>query len=216
MKSVKNNSEVVSQKPGFLRGWGRSRSGHGWCVWAAWVSLYTLLEPEVIRAGGAKPGGRLLSVAGDQLPRTFGKGSDFIERAVLWISLTAQLNHGLFCLTWGSLLISPLRTRTNQCLPPGQPGRLPSRFNFLHTYHFLVPLATLQTRKMNRWAGSSCFPPVFLMLTSYLWDMMPLFFIVLPERTMLGICRLRASEKGDRGPPDNTFKNSEVEDYMVE
>lgn len=43
-----------------------------------------------------------------------------------------------------------------------------------------------------------------------------MLFIVLPKTIMLGNLKLRAREKGGMELPDNTHKNSEVKDYMIE
>lgn len=150
---------MVLQKPGFLRVGEVTK-------WPLLVPLSSLglldplLEPDVLSAGVGQVQRRLPSGVGDQLPRSSGKGNDFIERAILCIYLTTQFTRGLLCLMRRYLLISPFRICTNQHLPPGQPGPLPSWFNFLGLYPIFW--CHLQPFRIEKWTDESGVPASLL------------------------------------------------------
>lgn len=121
--------------------------------------------------------GRLFSVVDDQLPRTLLKEMMDWRGHSLYVYLTAQFNQSLL----GTHQLLP-----SQPLPPGQQGPLPL-LSYTSSFYILSPGAThtFQTDKLS-------VPALTLStLTSYLWDKIPIIFIILPSRVWPGCSRLK-------------------------
>lgn len=121
--------------------------------------------------------GRLFSVVDDQLPRTLLKEMMDWRGHSLCVYLTAQFNQSLL----GTHQLLP-----SQPLPPGQQGPLPSSATLPPSISYpLEPLTPFKTDKLS-------VPALPLStLTSYLWDKIPIIFIILPSRVWPECSRLK-------------------------